>query len=213
MIGGRDGIFVKICGITSEEDALVAVAMGADSVGFVFAPSARQISPVAVSQIVRRLPSEVMTIGVFKNETPEKVVEIVGACGLAGAQLHGNESTDSTKWIAERIGVTIKAFTAGSDEASRARDYGAYAVMLDSITPGGGELFDWSLAEGIDPGMKMILAGGLTPSNVGEAIASVNPWGVDVSSGVESIPGRKDARKIREFIEQARSQHTTARYS
>ena len=198
-------MFVKICGTTSEEDALLAVAMGADALGFIFAPSSRQIAPAKARDIVRRLPPEIITIGVFRDETPDRVVDIVNTAGLRGAQLHGRETTEDTKSVRRRVPMVIKAFTAGDPAIRNAKDYGADVVMLDAPSPGSGQVFDWRLTEGVPDGVRFLLAGGLTPDNVVEAIAQVKPWGVDVATGVEEAPGRKDARKVRAFIANARS--------
>jgi phosphoribosylanthranilate isomerase len=201
-------VFVKICGITSEEDALLAVAMDADAVGFIFAPSKRQVSVALARDIARRLPHDVLTVGVFRNELPDRVVEIVNLAGLQGAQLHGHETPARTKWVRQRIPFVIKAFTAGDPGIERFNDYGADAVLLDSEKPGSGEVFDWTLTEGTPAGRRVILAGGLTPDNVATAVEVVRPWGVDVSSGVEvdqSGSGQKDARKVRAFIAAARA--------
>jgi phosphoribosylanthranilate isomerase len=198
-------VFVKICGITSEEDALLAVAMGADAVGFVFAPSTRQMQPVQAYDIVRRLPPDVLTVGVFRDEAPQRVVDIVHQVGLRAAQLHGHESPADTAFVRERVRVVIKGFAAGSPALDRVHDYRADAILIDSATPGSGQVFDWALAEGAPLDRRVVLAGGLTPDNVAEAIQRVRPWGVDVSSGVERSPGRKDARKVRDFIERARA--------
>lgn len=203
-------MWVKICGITTEEDALLAVAMGADAVGFVLAPSKRQVTPRLAADIARRLPPEVMTVGVFRNEAPKRVVEIVNRSRLRCAQLHGNETPDDTAYVADRVPRVIKAFAAGSLALDRARDYPSHAILVDSPIPGSGEVFDWSLAEGAPLTGRVILAGGLSPDNVGEAIAKVKPWGVDVSSGVESEPGRKDARKLRDFIAAAKAANPVA---
>ena len=198
-------MFVKICGITSEEDALLAVAMDADAVGFIFAPSPRQVAPAFVRDIVRRLPPEILTVGVFRDEAPQRVVEIVNGTGLRAAQLHGFETADETRWIRERVRIVIKAFSAGSALLDRADDYGADAILVDSHAPGSGSVFDWSLAEGAPIGRRVVLAGGLDPTNVADAIAKVRPWGVDVATGVESSPGHKDARLVREFVRNARA--------
>jgi phosphoribosylanthranilate isomerase len=198
-------MFVKICGITSEEDALLAVALGADAVGFVFAPSVRQIQPVQAYDIVRRLPPEVLTVGVFRDDAPQRVVDIMQQVGLKVAQLHGQESVEDTRFVRSRVQLVIKAFPAGSSALDRVDQYPVDAVLIDSATPGSGQMFDWALAEGAPLGRRVILAGGLTPENVGAAIARVRPWGVDVSSGVERTPGKKDARKVRAFIEAARA--------
>jgi len=198
-------VFVKICGITSEEDALLAVAMDADAIGFVFAPSPRQVAPGIVRDIVKRLPPEILTVGVFRDEAPQRVVDIVHNAGLRAAQLHGYETVDETKWVRERVRLVIKAFAAGDKTLDRADDFGADAILIDSPAPGAGNVFDWSLAEGAPIGRRVILAGGLEPTNVADAIEKVRPWGVDVSTGVESSPGHKDARLVRDFVRNARA--------
>ena len=197
-------MFVKICGITSEEDALLAVAMGADAVGFTFAPSSRQIAAGRAADILKRLPPEILTVGVFRDEAPERVVDIVQSTGLAAAQLHGHESIETTRYVRERVKVVIKAFPGGDPELRHAADYPADIVLLDSITPGSGRVFDWELAEDAPSGLRLMLAGGLNPDNVAEAIAKVRPWGVDVASGVESSPGVKDPVALRAFINNAK---------
>lgn len=201
-------MFVKICGITREDDALLAVAMGADAVGFIFAPSKRQIAPAMARDIVRRLPSEVVTVGVFRDEAPERVVEIANNAGLRAVQLSGHETAEATRWVRERVPFVIKAFPAGSPSLERAEDFGADVVMIDSPEPGSGQVFDWSLAEGRPDGIRLLLAGGLRPDNVADAIARIGPWGVDVATGVEAErgePGQKDAKKVKAFIEAARA--------
>jgi phosphoribosylanthranilate isomerase len=198
-------VFVKICGITNEEDALLAVAMGADAVGFIFAPSKRQVAAAVARDIARRLPPEIMTIGVFRDESPKRVVDVVHSAGLRGAQLHGHETPEQTRWVKARVPFVVQGFTAGDPALARADDYGADAVLVDSPTPGSGQMFDWSLAEGAPIGRRVIMAGGLTPTNVADAIEQVRPWGVDVATGVEVEPGRKDARKVRDFVRNARA--------
>ena len=198
-------MFVKICGTTTEEDALLATAMGADAVGFVFAPSVRQVAVDHARDIARRLPAEILTVGVFRDEAPQRVVDLVHRAGLRAAQLHGSETPEDTQWIRERVGIVIKAFVAGSVGLDRRDEYGADAVIVDSHAPGSGEVFDWSLAEGAPVGKRFILAGGLTPENVADAIEVVRPWGVDVATGVESSPGHKDPVKLRRFIANARA--------
>jgi phosphoribosylanthranilate isomerase len=203
-----DGIFVKICGVTTEADALLAVGMGASAVGFVFAPSPRQMSPTAVADIVKRIPHETLTVGVFRDEAPSRVIEIANHIGLRAVQLHGMESAEDTRWIAERVGLTIKAFPAGHRRIESFTDYGAQLLMIDGTNPGSGELFDWRLAEGVIDPQRLIVSGGLRPENVGAAIAHLRPWGVDVCSGVEASAGVKDPVKLREFIQAA---HEAAR--
>lgn len=197
-------MFVKVCGITNEEDALLAVAMGADAVGFVFAPSPRQVAPQKVADIVKRLPAEIVTVGVFRDESRERVVDIAHTARLRAVQLHGHETSADSHWIRQRVRLIIKAFAAGDPQLDEADEYAADAFLVDSATPGSGEVFDWSLAEGAPSNRRVILAGGLTADNVADAIRVVRPWGVDVSTGVEAAPGRKDARKIRAFVEAAK---------
>jgi len=197
-------MFVKICGITDIDDGLLAVALGADALGFIFAPSKRQIAPVRARNIVSRIPPETLTVGVFRDEAKERVVELVNTTGLRGAQLHGNESPEQTQWIAERVPVVIKAVVAGSDHARNADRFGVPTILVDAPQAGAGELFDWTLAEAIPMDTRVILAGGLTPENVGHAIDTVKPWGVDVASGVEREPGRKDPTALRRFIQNAK---------
>ena len=198
-------MFVKICGITSEEDALLAVAMGADAVGFVFAPSPRQLAPGRAADIAKRLPPEVLTVGVFRDDAPERVVDVVQHAGLAAAQLHGHESVEATQFVRDRVRVVIKAFPGGDPELRNVGSYAADIVLLDSASPGSGRVFDWSLAEGAPSGRRLLLAGGLHPGNVAEAVQRVRPWGVDVATGVEVSPGVKDPRKVRAFINAARA--------
>jgi phosphoribosylanthranilate isomerase len=198
-------VFVKICGITNEADALLAVAMGADAVGFVFAPSPRQVAAGKVAEIVRRLPTEVITVGVFRDNLAERVVEVVHQAGLRAAQLHGAESVEDCAYVAERVPMVIKALAANDPGLAEASRYRVDAVLVDAPSPGSGQLFDWRLAEGVPGVRRLLLAGGLNADNVGEAIRRVRPWGVDVSSGVESSPGHKDPRKVRAFVQAARA--------
>ncbi len=197
-------MFVKICQITNEEDALLSVAMGADAVGFIFAPSPRQVTARTVRDITPRLPTEVLTVGVFVNEAPERVIEIVQETGLQAAQLHGG-TPEQTRAVRERVPTVIKAFAAGDPGVRRAMEHGADGIMIDNPQGGSGTVFDWSLAEDVPAGSRLILAGGLTADNVGDAIRAVHPWGVDVGTGVESSPGRKDPRKVMEFVAAVRA--------
>lgn len=198
-------MFVKICGITNEDDALFAVAMGADAVGFIFAPSTRQVAAQNVYDITRRLPPEVLTVGVFRDELPARVIEIAHRSGVKAVQLHGRETPEQTAEITGAIRWVIKAFASDSPQLTAADQYGTDLVLLDAPTPGSGKLFDWSLASDVPDGVRLILSGGLDPDNVADAIQIVEPWGVDVASGVESAPGRKDPTKVRHFIANARA--------
>jgi len=198
-------VFIKICGITTEDDALLAVALGADAVGFVFAPSTRQIAPQRVFDITRRLPPEIMTVGVFRDEAPARVAELVRASGVKAAQLHGHETPEMTRAVKEQVRFVIQAFPAGSAGLARAGEHGADVILVDSPSPGSGLVFDWGLVDEAPQDARILLAGGLTAENVTTAIYRVNPWGVDVSTGVEKEAGRKDPVKLKAFIEAARS--------
>lgn len=197
-------IFIKICGITNEDDALLATALDADALGFIFAPSKRQVHPETVRDIIKRLPNEMHTVGVFRNERPERIVDIVGRTGLHGVQLHGSEPESEVEYIRERVQFVIKAFTAGDPALADAKKSKADIILVDSPDAGSGKVFDWRLAEGAPSGIRMLLAGGLTPDNVADAIRLVRPWGVDVATGVEESPGRKSAEKLRRFVASAR---------
>jgi phosphoribosylanthranilate isomerase len=198
-------MFVKICGITNEDDALLAVAMGADAVGFVFAPSPRQIAPQKAYDITRRLPPEILTVGVFRNELPSRVIEVAHKAGVKGVQLHGRETAEQSQEIAGHFRWLIKAFGADDENLPRADEYGTDLILLDAPDPGSGKVFDWSVAGDAPDSVRMILAGGLTPDNVAAAVEEVQPWGVDVSTGVEKSPGKKDALAVKRFIENARA--------
>ena len=202
-------MFVKICGITSEEDALLAVAMGADALGFIFAPSPRQVAPSKVREIVRRLPPEVLTIGVFRDEHPSRLLEIMKTARIHGAQLHGHETPAIAHEVVKEVRFAIKAVVAGSVDARRANEFHTDVVLVDGVQPGSGQLIDWSLLSDIPDSVLVMLSGGLTSENVTAGIQQVHPWGVDVCSGVEREPGRKDPIKLREFIATARAADQT----
>lgn len=198
------GMFVKICGITNEDDALLAVAMGADAVGFIFAPSPRQVAAQQVYDITRRLPPEILTVGVFRDEHPKLILDTISRAGLKAAQLHGNESAETVAEVARTVRWVIKAYPAGSPKVVSADQLATDLILLDSPGGGSGKVFDWSLAGEVPEGMRLILAGGLDPDNVAAAVREVAPWGVDVATGVEKSPGRKDPLKVKRFIERAR---------
>ncbi len=198
-------MFVKICGITNEDDALFAVAMGADAVGFIFAPSPRQVAAQQVYDITRRLPPEILTVGIFRDEHPSRVIDTVNRAGLKAAQLHGHETPGMVSDVAASIRWVIKAVVAGSPDARRANEFGTDMILVDAPSPGAGKVFDWTLVDEVAQGPRIILAGGLNPDNVAEAVRITRPWGVDVSSGVEKSPGKKDALKVKAFIERARA--------
>ncbi len=199
-------MWVKICGITSEDDGLLSVALGADALGFVFAPSPRQMSVSAVRDIVRRIPPEITTIGVFRDELPQRVVEICGDTGISVAQLHGHESPSDAEYVRRHVKGVIGAFGVHDARAESWRDYHADLVLIDSSSPGeSGEWFSTQQAPALIPSSRLIVAGGLTPDNVADAIAATGPFGVDVSRGVESRVGVKDPMLLKRFIDNAKS--------
>jgi len=197
---------VKICGITNLEDALAAVKWGADALGFVFAPSPRQVTLQQVAQIVAGLPPFVCKVGVFVDSKLEEVRETMRACGLNLAQLHGSESPDFCQALFPRV---VKSFRV-KDESVLALlpQYKASAYLLDSydvvLKGGTGQSFDLGIAKRAVHYGLVILSGGLTPANVHQAITQVQPYAVDISSGVESKPGVKDHAKLRAFLEAAK---------
>ncbi len=203
-------MFVKICGITNEDDALLSVAMGADAVGFNFVQgSSRQIAAQVAYDITRRLPPEILTVAIFRDEHPSRVVDVANRAGVKAVQLHGRESAADTQQIAKTFRWVIKVFNARDPNLPRADEYGTDMIMIDGPEPGSGKVFDWSLAGDAPDSVKLILAGGLTPENVGAAITEVQPWGVDVATGVEKSPGKKDALAVKRFVENARAHAAT----
>ena len=195
---------VKICGITSLEDALTAVEAGADALGFVFHPlSPRHIFPEQAAEIIRNLPPFVQTVGLFVNEELSNINKTADQCGLDVIQLHGEESPHYCESVRRRV---IKAFRVKDiTTLDSLMQYQVSGYLLDAWSPtahgGTGQTFNWEIAaEAAKRGHRIVLAGGLTPDNVAEAIKRVKPYAVDVSSGVECSPGRKSADKIRKFI-------------
>ena len=197
---------VKICGITRLPDALAAVEAGADALGFMFfAGSKRNLAPAAAAQIIRALPPFVAKVGVFVNASAETVRAIIAECGLDTLQFHGEETPEFCRQFAPL--KVVKAFRIQNAESLKPLpDYAVDAWLLDSHVPGlrggTGEKFNWDLAcQARELGRPVILAGGLTPENIADALQQVWPFGVDVSSGVESAPGLKDAGLVRRFVE------------
>jgi len=199
---------VKICGITNVRDARAAARLGADALGFnFFKGSVRYVRPARAKAIVAALPPFVSKVGVFVDEDPEIINEICQVCGLDAAQLHGDETP---RYVEAVRGVDrIKAIrVATARDVARCRRYRAEAFLLDAQVPGKpggtGESFNWELAREARQFGPIILAGGLTPENVEEAIETASPYAVDVASGVEVEPGKKDKRAMSEFILRAK---------
>lgn len=198
---------VKICGITNVEDALTAVEAGADAIGFVFHhTSPRRVTSDVVKRIVSQLPPFVLPVGVFVNEDVKIVRDWMDDCGLAIAQLHGDEAAAYCELLGRPVLKAIRLKDRGSllalaEYKGRSRVRGFVLDAFSAVSYGGtGQVTDWDLAAEAAKAARVVLAGGLTPENVAEAIRKVQPYGVDVSSGVESRPGKKDPAKIRAFI-------------
>ena len=194
---------VKICGITNLEDARHAVACGADALGFVFYPeSPRYVEPDLARQIIAALPPFVTCVGLFVNERPSRIVEIVNHCGLDVIQLHGDETPEECSFPPYRVIKAVRV--AQQTETAPLPTYPVSALLLDALVPGQfggtGKVCDWNFAARVSAQQTIVLAGGLTPDNVAAAIKAVMPYAVDVSSGVEKAPGQKDPHKVSEFI-------------
>ena len=225
-------MWVKICANTNLDDAQMAVELGADAVGFVFAPSRRRVTAKDVAQITPHLPANVERVGVFDSLYAEEIAAVVREAGLTAVQLHGGGELVLARRLNDlfegKVGIiqTVHwAVDEGDDSAKAVRQRlsaieagGAIErILIDSkvgqATGGTGVSFDWVAARDVlasDGGrLKMIVAGGLRPENVAEAISELNPWGVDVASGVEKGPGRKDREKLGEFIRNARAAKST----
>jgi len=204
-------IQVKICGMTSEEDASACAGLGADALGFVFyPPSSRNISADKAKSIISSLPDNILTVGVFVDESPEMISEIAGHCGLKAVQLHGAESPAAVEALKGLNIKIIKAvFVNGRPSLDEMSQYEADAFLIEAprgpIPGGTGTAWDWGRVKGLSGSYPVILAGGLNPENVTEALEASLPDAVDVSSGVEISPGRKDIEKVRRFIESVRN--------
>lgn len=198
---------VKICGITNLADARHAVACGADALGFVFHPgSPRYVAPETVREIIAALPPLLTSVGLFVNQPPARMLETARFCGLDVLQLHGDEPPESCSLPPYRV---IKALRVrGAESLDQHDKYPVAALLLDAWVPGEyggtGQVFDWPLAAEVARSRPVILAGGLTPDNVAAAVGAVRPYAVDVSSGVEAAPGRKDPDKVAAFIRYAK---------
>jgi phosphoribosylanthranilate isomerase len=198
---------VKICGITSLDDALHACACGADALGFVFyEKSPRCIAPETAGAIIRELPPFVTPVGLFVNEEPQRIRAIADVCGLDVIQLHGDEDPADCDFSPRRVVKALRVRDAAS--LARHNDFTVSALLLDAWVPGAyggtGATFNWELAAAIARQRSVILAGGLTAENVAAAVRAVGPYAVDVSSGVECAPGRKDHEQVAAFIAAAK---------
>ena len=216
-------MWVKFCANTNLDDALRAVELGADAVGFVFAPSKRQVTPAQVAEITTLLPLDVERVGVFTDHTPQAIADAVRQASLTAVQLHGGVEVERATELRTLLGPDIPlihtvAWVIGDDDASAddvrhqlnmltAGDRVLIDAKYGAVSGGLGLSFDWQRAAGVlseFPSLRIIVAGGLRPENVAEAIATLKPYGVDVASGVERAPGQKDPEKLESFIRNAR---------
>ena len=204
-------MWIKICGITNPEDALAAVEAGADAVGFIFVPSSpRVVTRDKVSQILALLPSAIQTVGVVANERPEFLESLLRVCPLQTLQFHGEESPEEVFSLKGQVKLIKAIRVQNPKDIEQIPDYeGVDAILLDARQPGqegaASRPFEWDLVSRAKSfGIPLIVAGGLNPQNVGDLLAKVHPFGVDVSSGVEAAPGRKDPDLIRAFIASAK---------
>jgi len=192
---------VKVCGISDPEAALAAAEAGADAIGLIFAPSRRRVTARRAREIVAALPPFVAKVGVFVDETRERIADTVEAVGLDTVQLHGSETPEFAGAFSLPVLKAVRVRDA--DSLTGLTEYRVAAFLLDTHDPealgGTGRTFDWSLAAGAAVDYRIILSGGLRPDNIVEALDRVRPYGVDVSSGVET-GGAKDRGKIREFV-------------
>jgi phosphoribosylanthranilate isomerase len=204
-----NNVEVKICGITNYEDASIAGELGAGALGFIFADSPRQITPQKARDIIRAIPPFVKTVGVFVNEGPTTIKEIIHYCGLDLVQLHGDESPDLCCELMPYTIKTLRIKDEASLRSSRIYHGKVRALLLDTYSKnkagGTGKTFDWQLAIKIKKlGIPIILAGGLGPSNIDGAISTVRPYAVDVNSGVEQRPGKKSHTLMKDLMEKMR---------
>lgn len=194
-------MYVKICGLSQEEHVEAAVEGGADAIGFVMTASPRRVSPARAAELSALVPPHVLAVGVFKGESPEQVREAALASGVGAIQLHGRHPHSDFTALKD-LGLTlVRAVAADADLRCGAFDEDL--LIVDAPKPGSGEPWDWSAIKG-GPTGRWLLAGGLYPDTVAAAIGAVRPWGVDVSSGVETAPGQKDSSLIRAFLDNAK---------
>jgi phosphoribosylanthranilate isomerase len=196
---------VKICGVSDPDSARVAAAAGADAIGLVFAPSRRRVTPERAQEIAAALPPFVSKVGVFVDETRERIDELITLCALDAVQLHGAEPPQFCRGF--RVPVIKALRVQDASSLDRMADFQVGAFLLDTYDAaalgGSGRTFDWSLAVGAAQTHRIILSGGLRPETVTDALTRVRPYGADVSSGVET-DGHKDHAKIRAFIRRVR---------
>ncbi|WNZ13739.1 phosphoribosylanthranilate isomerase [Streptomyces sp. 11x1] len=203
-MSNSDPLFIKICGLRTEQDVDTAVEAGADAIGFVFSASPRRVDAATAARLGHRVPEHVLTVGVFRQEPLDDVRSLAAESGIRAIQLHGPDDRAYYDELAADDRTLIRAAAFG-DAVPSCGEFGEDMLLLDAPVPGSGIAWDWASTPLAASGDKWLLAGGLTPENVRDAVAATDPWGVDVSSGVEQRRGVKDPALIREFIKVARS--------
>jgi phosphoribosylanthranilate isomerase len=197
-------VFVKVCGLRTAEDVATAVEAGADAVGFVLTDSPRRVDAGQAAALVATVPAGVLTVAVFRGEPVAEIADTALDCGVAAVQLHGEYSAADYAALRQFPLRLVRAATATGGDSLRCGDLGEDLLLVDSPTPGSGRTWDWG-ARAVRPEGRWLLAGGLRPDNVAEAVSRLTPWGVDVSSGVERERGVKDPTLIRAFVAAAKT--------
>jgi phosphoribosylanthranilate isomerase len=205
--------WIKICGITNIEDGLKAASFGVHALGFIFASSPRRVEPAIVKKIILALPKTLLKVGIFVNEEETEIQRVAKYCGLNALQFHGEESPEYCQKFFHPV---FKAISIRDLESLKDMEkYHDVSILLDTYSPvqagGTGSPFLWEIALKAKEKRDFILSGGLSPGNVGEAIKKVRPWGVDVCSGVETTPGKKDLLKMAEFVKEVKKADDTTR--
>ena len=199
-----EGLFVKVSGVTTADDALFSIGLGANAVGFEFGPTPRQLSPSVAHDIVRRLPSGALSVGVFRNEMPQRIVETANTLGLSAVQIDGAITVEQLEYVAERVNTVLRTIPSTSVIGAASSSAGVDYLLLpesddhDSLV----DCLETFLDETIR--VPLIASGGLTASNVVDVVQNYPVWGVDVRAGVETAPGVKDPVRLGEFIANAR---------
>ena len=198
-------MFVKVCGLSTPESVQAAVESGADAVGFVLTKSPREVSPSRARDLLAHVPEGVAAVGVFRHETSADAVAIAREAGLEWVQLHGSRSPEDVKTVHDAGMRLIRAVTMGAAQ-DEFEEWGEDLLLIDAAVPGSGEAWDYASVRKLGLGARRwLLAGGLSPSNVGAAALEAEAWGVDVSSGVESSRGVKDLDLVRAFVRAAKA--------
>jgi phosphoribosylanthranilate isomerase len=199
----RNDLYIKLCGLKTEEDVDTAIEAGANAIGFMFSESPRRVDASTAARLIERIPPHVLTVGVFRDQPVGYVRSLANLTGIRAIQLHGREEMGYFDALRDGGWILIRA-AAYREPVPQFGRMGEDILLLDAPTPGAGIPWDWTRKAFRSPGGKWLLAGGLSPDNVADAIEITRPWGVDVSSGIESVRGVKDPELIRSFVRAVR---------